>query len=210
MVTSEAESTSLEPADVYWTSLLTWTLSCFSLPSTFNTLREFALFILKIKQQHNVLESVAGVRSMGLPSIPWTHFFHINSSQFSHQFLTASAYRLPEFGERATALQVIESILSWAGVLSSRPAGTTFPWTETGSTWSCQRFTPKTRGQELDQTQSLMFYTFYWSKLLLVCSGKNFLVKSFGLSVFSLLKITGSLRERAGKRCLRKTLSCWE
>lgn len=115
MVTSEAESTSLEPAHVYWTSLLTWTLSCFSLPPTFNTLREFALFILKIRQQHNVLESVAadaGVSSTGLPSIPRTHFFHINSSQLSHQFLTASAYRLPEFGEGAAALQVVESILS--------------------------------------------------------------------------------------------------
>lgn len=130
VVTSEADSTSLEPVDVYWTSLLTWTLSCFSLPPTFNTLREFALFMLKIKQQqHNMLESVAGVRSTGLPSIPRTHFFHIDSSQLSHQFLAASAYRFPEFGEGAAALQVIESILSWASVLSSRPAGTTFPWT---------------------------------------------------------------------------------
>lgn len=128
LVTSEADSTSLEPADVYWTSLLTWTLSCFSLPPTFNTLREFALFILKTKRHRNVLDS-AGVRSTGLPSIPWTHFFHIDSSQLSHQLLAASAYRLPEFGEGAAALQVIESILSRAGVLSARPAGTTFPWT---------------------------------------------------------------------------------
>lgn len=117
-VITGAHSASSEPAHVYWSSRLTWTPSCFSLPPTFNTLREFALFILRIKQQqqqHDVLESMpgnAGARSTGLPSIPWTHFFHIVSSQLSDQFLTASAYRLPEFGEGSAALQVIESFLS--------------------------------------------------------------------------------------------------
>lgn len=53
-----------------------------------------------------------GLRSAGVPSIPWSHFFHINSSELSDQFLTAPADRLSQFGEGAAALQVMKSILS--------------------------------------------------------------------------------------------------
>lgn len=52
------------------------------------------------------------LRAAGLPSIPWTHFFHINSSELSDQLLTAPADRLSQFGEGAAALQVMRSILS--------------------------------------------------------------------------------------------------
>lgn len=63
-----------------------------------------------------------------LPSIPWGGFLHSDSSQLPDQFLAASAYRLSEFGEGAAALQVTESILPGAAVLSSGPAGTTLTW----------------------------------------------------------------------------------
>lgn len=153
----------------------------------------------------------AGWRSAGLPSIPWSHFFHIDSSELSDQFLTASAYWLPEFGEWAAALQVIESILPRTAVLSTRPAGTTFTWTRDRqhvNVWTVHTWNKRSR---LDKIQYLPFYTFYWSKFLLVCSGKNFFVKSFSLPVFSLLKITWSLRKSKWK-CFRKiwTMSCWK
>lgn len=73
------------------------------------------------------MASVTPVQQI-LPSIPWGGFLHPDSSQLPDQFLAASAYRLSEFGEGAAALQVTESILPGAAVLSSGPAGTTLTW----------------------------------------------------------------------------------
>lgn len=67
------------------------------------------------------------LRATGLPSIPWAGLF-LGSSELPNQLLAAPANRLPQFGEGAAALQVVESVLSRAAVLGPGPAGTAVAW----------------------------------------------------------------------------------
>lgn len=159
MGTSEADSTSLEPADVYWTSFLTWTLSCFSLPPTFNTLREFALFILEIKQQHhNVLESMA-TQAWGRRDYP-AFLGLISSISTPLSFRTSFSLLL-----RIDSLSLVKEPLrfrllspSCPELASSAPdqVGRPSPGPETGSTWSCGLLPPE--GQGPDQTIATALY----------------------------------------------------
>lgn len=74
---------------------------------------------------------ISSVSMRLLPSIPWGHFLHSNSFKLADQLLTASAYRLSEFREGATALQ---SVLRGAAVLHAGPAGVAVAWRTDGRT----------------------------------------------------------------------------